>query len=96
MNNYAEEDEQNIILEKLESWTEKQSIDSEKQPVEILQLDELPKEWRISRDLSVDNIIGQIDRGLSTRNSISNYYKYMAFVSQIEPKSIGDALKDES
>jgi len=44
----------------------------------------------------VDNIIGQIDRGLSTRNSISNYYKYMAFVSQIEPKSIGDALKDES
>ncbi|XP_068471792.1 uncharacterized mitochondrial protein AtMg00820-like [Phaseolus vulgaris] len=34
--------------------------------------------------------------GLSTRNSISNYYKHMTFVSQIEPKSIYDALKDEN
>jgi len=34
---YAEEDEQNITLEKLESCPEKQPIDSTKQPVEILQ-----------------------------------------------------------
>jgi len=38
-------------LEKLESCLEKQ-------PVEILQQEELPKEWRIPRDLSVENIIG--------------------------------------
>ena len=44
----------------------------------------------------MDNILGQIDKGVSTRNSISNYYKSMVFVSQIEPKSIGDALKDEN
>jgi len=44
----------------------------------------------------VDNIIGQIDKGVSTRNSISNYCKHLAFVSQIEPKSIVDALKDEN
>jgi len=54
------EDEQNITLEKLESCQEKQSIDSAKQPVEILQQEDLPKEWRIPRDLSVENIIGQI------------------------------------
>ena len=34
---YAEEDEQNITLEKLESCPEKQLIDYEKQLVEILQ-----------------------------------------------------------
>jgi len=45
-------------LEKLESYPEKQSIDFEKQPVEILQQEKLPKEWRIPRDLSVENIIG--------------------------------------
>jgi len=57
--------------------------------------DDLPKEWRIPIDLFVDNIIGQIDKGVSTRNSISNYCKHVTFVSQIEPKSIYDALKDE-
>ena len=35
--NCTKEDEQNIILQKLESCPEKQSIDSSKQPVEILQ-----------------------------------------------------------
>jgi len=44
----------------------------------------------------MDNIIGKIDKGVSTQNSVSNYYKHMAFVSQIERKSIGDALKDKS
>ena len=55
---YAEEDEQNITLEKLESCPEKQPINSAKQPIEIMQQEELPKEWRIPRDLSVENIIG--------------------------------------
>jgi len=67
---YAKEDEQNITLEKLESCPEKQ-------PVEILQQEELPKEWRIPRDLSVENIIGckwvfinKLDEsGVSTRNT---------------------------
>ena len=79
-------DEQNITLEKLESCPEKQPIDSAKQPVEILQQKELPKEWRIQRDLSVKNIIGQIQEGVSTRSVVSNYCKHMAFISQVEPK----------
>ena len=55
---YAKEDEQNITLKKLKSCPEKQPIDYAKQPVEILQQEELLKEWRIPRDLSVENIIG--------------------------------------
>ena len=47
---YTEEDEQSITLENLESCLAKQPIDSAKQPVEILQQEELPKEWRIPRD----------------------------------------------
>ena len=90
---YAERDEQNIILNNLENCAEKQSIVFEKQSVESLQQDELPQECRIPR---VENIIGQIQKGVSTRRNVSNYYKHMAFVSQIEPKSIGEALKDEN
>ena len=64
--NNTKEDEHNIILQKLESCPEKQSIDSSKQLVEILQQDELSKEWRIPRDLSMENIIWQIKEGVST------------------------------
>ena len=80
------------------SWKsvqKKQPVDSQKQPIEILQQSELPKEWRIPRDLSVENIIWQIKEGVSTQSSISNFCRHTTFVSQIEPKSIDEALKDE-
>ena len=64
--NHVEEDEQNIIMKNLENCPGKQLIDSTKQPVEILQQNELPQEWIIPRDLSVENIIGQIQKGVST------------------------------
>jgi len=83
-------------LKNLENCLEKQPTVSAKQPVEFLQQDELPQEWIIPRDLSVENIIGQIQKGVSTRRTVSNYFKHMAFVSQVEPKSICEALKDES
>ena len=82
-------------MQKLESRPEKQPIDSMKQPVEILQQEELPKEWRILRDLSVENIIGQIQKGVSTRSVVSNYCKHMTFVSQVEPKPIEEVIKDD-
>ena len=43
----------------------------------------------------MDNIIGQIQKGVSTHSAVSNYCKHMAFVSQVEPKSIKEALKDD-
>ena len=57
--NNTEEHEQNIIMQKLDSCPEKQPIDSLKQPVEILQQDVLPKEWRIPRDLSGKTSLGR-------------------------------------
>ena len=43
----------------------------------------------------MENIIGQIKKGVSTCSFISNFCKHTTFVSQIEPKSIEEALKDE-
>jgi len=50
----------------------------------------------ILRDLSLDNIIGQIKLGVSTRHSLNNFYETMAFCSQTGPKNVCNALKDEN
>ena len=55
----------------------------------------MPKEWRTTRDLSVENIIGQIKEGVSTRSTVSNFCRHTTFVSQVEPKTIKEALNDE-
>ena len=91
----AEEDEQNIFLKNLENCSENQPVDYAKQPIENLQRCELPKEWRILRDLSVENIIEQINKGVSTRRIVANFCNHMTFVSKVEPKSNNEVFKDE-
>jgi len=56
---------------------------------------DLPREWRIPRNLSLDNIIGQIEQGVFTRRTFNNFFENMAFVSHIEPSYIDIALSDE-
>ena len=48
-----------------------------------------------SNGMSVENIIWQIKKGVSTRSSVSNFCRHTTFVSQVEPKTIEEALDDE-
>jgi len=45
---------------------------------------DLPRQWRTPRNLSLDNIIGQIEYGVSTSRTFNNFCENMAFVSHIE------------
>jgi len=45
--------------------------------------------------MSLDNIIGDISKGVSTRRQLGQFCLNVAFVSQLEPKSVNDAPKDE-
>ena len=56
----------------------------------------LPKEWKTPRDLTLDNVIGKIEKGVSIRNSLNNFCRTVAFASQIEPKSLEEALQDSN
>jgi len=40
-----------------------------------------PKEWKTPRDLTLHNVIGNIEKGVPTRKSLNNFYETMAFVS---------------
>ena len=82
----TEEDDQNIFLKNLDSNTKIQPIESSIQPIETLQQEDLPKDWKVPKDMSIDNIIGQIHRGVSTRRHVAEFCNHFAFVSKIEPQ----------
>ena len=56
---------------------------------------DLPREWRTSRYHHLDNIIGDISKGVITRYSLKDICNNMAFVSMIEPENLKEAITDE-
>ena len=57
---------------------------------------DLPKEWKFVINHPHDQIIGNPSSGVRTRFSLRNICINLAFISQIEPKNINDALDDEN
>jgi len=52
-------------------------------------------DWITTRDHPLENILGDIKKGVSTRSPVSNFCGFTAFVSQIEPKTVKEAIIDE-
>ena len=55
----------------------------------------LPKEWRFMYNPPTNLIIGDPSRGITTRTSIRNICRNLAFLSQIEPNNFYVAKFDE-
>jgi hypothetical protein len=47
----------------------------------------------IQRDHPVDNILGNIEKGVTIRLYIANFYQHYSFVSSFEPFKVEDALR---
>jgi hypothetical protein len=48
----------------------------------------------IQRDHPVDNILGDIEKGVTTRSRVVNFCEYYSFVSSFETFKVQDALSD--
>jgi hypothetical protein len=48
----------------------------------------------VQRDHPVDNILGSIRRGVTTRSRLANFCEHYSFVSMLEPLRVEDALGD--
>ena len=57
---------------------------------------ELPKEWKFVTNHPQDQIISNPSIGVRTKSSLRNIYNNLAFISQIEPKKLNDAIIDEN
>jgi hypothetical protein len=48
----------------------------------------------VQRDHPVDNILGDIEKGATTRSRVANFCEHYSFVSSFEPFKVEDALRD--
>ena len=48
----------------------------------------------VQRDHPVDNILGSIQRGVTTRSRLQNFCGFYSFVSSLEPLRVEEALED--
>jgi hypothetical protein len=48
----------------------------------------------IQRHHLVDQILGDISKGVTTRSRLANFYEHYSFVSSIEPFRVEEALQD--
>jgi len=87
-------DDEDMVLEK-QFAIGNQSVEKEIQSIEEFADNNLHKEWIEPKRLSNDNIIGDIIHGLSPRRKLV-FFEHVAFVSQIEPKNVNDALDDSN
>ena len=67
--------------------------ESEEMPQPSLK-DDLPKDWKFKKSHPQDLIISDTTKGITTRSQLKSIVN-LAFISQIEPKNIDDALNDE-
>src|SRR4051794_35129094 len=47
-----------------------------------------------SQDLSVDQVLGSIQNGVTTRSQLRNFFAHNAFVYCVEPQKVFEALED--
>ena len=102
-----DEEDTNIIekdLEKLNievsSDHEQEAKDNESHKDDDINNDhndiDLPRDWRYAHSHPKDLIIGDPSQGIRTRSYMRNISNHLAFVSQIEPKTIEEAEKDNN
>ena len=69
----------------------KEEIEETPQPTSK---DDLPKDWQFKKAHPQELIIGDTTKGVTTRSKLK-FFVNLAFISQIEPKNVDDALCDE-
>jgi len=72
--------EETSVLPEVQS-TEPEDQSAKQEGVTDRIISGFPKEWRVPRNLSLDNVIRQVQKGVSTRSTLNQLCEHMTFVS---------------
>ena len=53
-----------------------------------------PRAWKHYRSHPLDQILSDLNSGMQTRSRLKNFCAFYAFLSNIEPKNVDEALAD--
>ena len=87
-NQESTSDSHNNVQDQVDSTSSQSNEQASASNVPILQ------PINITRDHPLDNIIGDISRGVQTRSRLASFCEHFSFVSSIEPEKIDEALND--
>jgi hypothetical protein len=48
----------------------------------------------VQKDYPIDNILGDIEKGVTTKSHVLNFCEHYSFVSSLEPFKVEDTLRD--
>ena len=85
--------------EEIDSKKEKESPLAPPLPPQLEQEESnqrLPREWKFITNHPKDQIIGNLSIGERTISSLRNIFNNLAFISQIEPMNLNDAIIDDN
>jgi len=54
----------------------------------------IPQPWKYQSLHPLDQILSDLSTGVQTRSQLKNFYAFYAFLSEIEPKNVNEALAD--
>ncbi|KAI3667612.1 hypothetical protein L6452_42678 [Arctium lappa] len=57
-------------------------------------VDALPSTHRWTKDHPLENVIGDVQSGVTTRSATANFCMFSSFLSSLEPKKAAEALRD--
>src|SRR5579859_4432798 len=70
-------------------------VNDEEEPIQHQDQVQFPRvKQTIQRDHPVDNILGSIRRGVTTRSRLASFCEFYSFVSSLEPLKVDEALED--
>src|SRR3954469_12540035 len=103
----APEDDQDLVLVQGQAQDDEQVLDgapsseydSLKPSQEAMEEERVRRALKIasrlkSQDLSVDQVLGSIKKGVTTHSQLRNFCAHNAFVSCVEPQKVFEALED--
>ena len=89
-------DEPKVVFQEENQTVSKTPTSLENKPENDVELSNQghPRAWKYNKSHPLEQVIGDVNEGVKTRNKTLNEVSFFAFFSELEPSNIDKALSD--